>query len=226
MWVGLLLLEGVVAFSLRQPTHAGNHHVRSRCFRMVEATSAADEATLLAECRREERSLATIEQLVSSLKSQPLPTKPKKALLGDWLLEFASDAEAVGRITNGDVGPFAVIEGVIHRFLKGNEVESIEVLRRFGPFGNMKRSLNGRWGVDKDGEGQAIRWRYTYQIDGDGRERDTPKQETTEAQLGYSSSDLLIFGFGDSVLVFSRIPSLDTVLVDLRVAAPPEVEEK
>jgi len=202
---------------------------------MLEA-AATDEAALLTECRKEERSLQQIERLVGSLKSQPLPSKTKKDIAADWMLEYASDAVAVGCITCGDVGPFAVIEGVMQRFLPGSEVESIEVLRQFGPFGNLKRSLNGRWSTEKLGkgknaEGEIIRWRYSYQIDGSGRERDVPKKVvgTQEAQLAYLSPSMLIINVptnSESILVFSRIKSLDQVLIDLRVMPPPELEPK
>lgn len=195
-------------------------------------TSASDEASLLAECRLEVRSLPSIERLINALKSQQLPAKPRKMIVADWLLEYASDMGAVARFTGEDLGPFAVTEGLIHRFMPGNAVESIQVVRRFGPFGNFKRSLNGRWSLDESNP-QAIRWRYTYQVDSSGREREMPGQQerTCQASIAYMSPSLLILTFctagqSDSVTVFSHISSLEPVLVEFRVAAVPSLGDE
>eukprot|EP00966_Prymnesium_polylepis_P078430 1818191-Prymnesium_polylepis.2 len=199
--------------------------------RAALVASAADEARLLTECRKEERSLQLIQQLIGKLSEEPPPTKPKRELLGDWSLEYASDADAVVPVTSGDIGRFAVIEGVAHRLLKNNEMETIEVARQFGPFGNARRGLNGKWSFEKEKGADEIvlRWRYTYLIDPFGRERDPPAAQkeagTHELALSYLSDELMLLTSGGSQLVFSRLPNLLAWLEEYRVATEEEIKD-
>jgi len=192
--------------------------------------SAADENRLIAECRKDERSLNAIQDLVGTLSEEPEPAKPKRELLGDWTLEYASDAQIVAAFTTGEIGQFSVIEGVVHRLLKDNVVETIEVARQFGPFGNARRALNGKWSVEKTADEIMVRWRYTYLIDQFGRERDTPSAQaqagTQELKLSYLSKSVMLFTRDDasSVLVFSRVPNLIEWLEENRVATEEEVK--
>ncbi|KAL1523165.1 hypothetical protein AB1Y20_018120 [Prymnesium parvum] len=207
------------------------HHPPPRLGALTMAS--ADEVQLLTECRQDERSLPTIRRLCDALSSTELPAKPKRELLGDWRLEFASDAGAVSPLTTGEIGQFAVIEGVVHRFLKDNLVETIEVARQFGPFGNTRRGLNGKWSLERSGTEVCLRWRYTYLIDEYGRERDPPKLQqeagTHEVKLEYVSSGLILLSPGEengekSLLVLSRVPNLVEWLEENRVAREEEIK--
>ena len=55
---------------------------------------------------------------------------------------------------------------MVHRFLGENKLQTIEVKRVLGPFGNSKNSLFGRWGIKQTG----ITFRYQYMVDASGRE--------------------------------------------------------
>lgn len=221
-------LLGALAVDAFSPTAAAQ---RARCGH-VRASAAiasdADEARLLTEVRKDERSLPAIQGLVDALAAEDAPAKPKRALLGDWELEYASDADAVSLITTGEIGNFAVVEGVVHRYLKDNAVETIEVARQFGPFGNARRALNGKWSVEKSGSDAMVRWRYTYLIDQFGRERDPPSAQlqagTHEVLVGYLSANLMLLTRGDAVLVFSRVPNLIEWLEENRVATEEEIK--
>ena len=122
---------------------------------LLAASTVADDAAvtsaataLLAEVAKSERSLAAIARHVATLEAAPPPSKAgalKKALQGDWKLTFASDEAAVAPFTSGAAsGPFTVLEEVYHRLLTGDMVQSIEIVRRIGPFGNSARALCGR----------------------------------------------------------------------------------
>lgn len=227
MWVvaAALLATG---FTTQAPRRTVCRQPRVR----VALTSADDEAKLVAECRKEERSLAVIQGLVEVLAAEPPAAKPKRELLGDWSLEFVSDADAVVPVTSGEIGKFATIEGVVHRLQKDNLVETIEVARQFGPFGNARRALNGKWSVEKTPTETMVRWRYSYMIDQYGRERDPPSAQqeagTQEVKLSYVSGGLMLLaiGEGSSVLVFSKVPNLTEWLEENRVATEGELKEK
>jgi len=226
------MLFPLIAFVATGFTQFGARHAVCRQIRSgAVISSAADEAKLLAECRKEERSLSVIEGLVDTLAADPPVAKPKRELLGDWSLEYASDADPLALITTGEIGNFATIEGVVHRLCKDNEVETIEVARQFGPFGNARRALNGKWSIEKSPAETLVRWRYTYLIDQFGRERDPPSSQqqagTREVKLSYVSDGLLLISVGEglrSVLIFSRVPNLTEWLDENRVATEEELK--
>lgn len=180
--------------------------------------------SLLAECRREERSLPAIESAISTLAALPPPPKPKRALGGDWNLEFASDESALRYVSEcAGQGPFSVTEAVILRVV-GDQMRAIEIVRRLGPFGNVKNTLGGGWSVPKSSgkaaaseEALRLRWRYAYCIDGNGRERDAQDGRPLEAELTHLSDGLLVISppsadaGAPGRLVFSRVKSLAAI---------------
>jgi len=188
------------------------------------ASAASVEAALLAEVQKTERSLDIIAQSARTLENVELPRtagKLKRALAASWLLEYASDEAALAPFLTGRSGPFTVVEGIVHTFEQEGDFSSIEVTRRIGPFGNSKNSLCGRWSV-KNG---YIRWKASYMLDSNGRERDPPKDaKVNEARVTYVSSQLLLLrnssdtsAGDDGLLVFSRV-NLEKTLDELRVS--------
>lgn len=206
-------------------------------------TKAADQ--LLEEVAKPERSLTTIAELVKTLEDAGLPPtagKQKKALVGDWRVEYASDDAVIAPFLTGPLGPFTVLEGVIHSVKETGEFNSIEVKRRLGPFGNSKQTLGGRWSITspaKEKRGAVVgkaerggaadvttRWKASYLIDSSGRERDAPSSsEVNEARVAHASSRLLLLRIpADSIgeaglLVFSKV-QLKKVLDEFNVADP------
>lgn len=190
-----------------------------------EAAAATASAALQAEIVKPLRSIAAITGLIATLEAATPPAKPKKAVLGDWKLTFASDEAAVKPFTTDAAnGPFTVLEEVYHRVLTGDAVQSIEVVRKIGPFGNSASALCGKWSVSggssKKGdtpEPAALTWRVTYRIDERGREVDPPKGLSTNhaAVVTHASTELLVmrintvYGEGassPSYVVFTKLP--------------------
>jgi len=183
---------------------------------------------LFAEIGNDSRSLSTISSLLAVLEAPGPPAKLKRALVGDWKLAYVSDQDALSPFTaTGGAGPFNVLEDVYHRLFSDGTVQSIEVVRKVGPFGNVACSLCGRWGTDDkrgkggkrdkssgDGEGSdseklgATSWRTTYMIDERGREVDPPAASLHEAQATHVSDQLLVLRSAaneESVCVFTRL---------------------
>ena len=170
---------------------------------MLAAKTAEDPAVtkaasaLLVEIGKEDRSMASIDRLVGTLETTPRNKKIKKAVLGDWKLVYATDADAVSLFTAGGAdGPFAVLEDVYLRLRSGSEVQAIEVVRKIGPFGNMAQSLYGKFTLGGGGEDEAdtLSWRPTYMVNERGREVDAPSDAAArkEWQLTHVSSELLV----------------------------------
>lgn len=185
----------------------------------VDATAA-----LLAEVAKPERALDAIARHVRTLEAEPLPAtagKWKRALGVDWRLEYAADEAAVAPFLSGpSPGPFAVVEGVLHRFKSAGEFASIEVKRNFGPFGgNSKVQLCGRWSLD----GDRVRWKASYMINAQSREVDPPSSAgMNEGRVTHVSSNLLLLRVpadsADGLLVFSKV-KLKDALEELKVDA-------
>lgn len=199
--------------------------------------SAASE--LLRECSKDERSLERISELVDELSSAAGVSKAKRAVLGDWRLVFAEDADALAPFTSGEVKPpFGIVEDVFCRFEKGSSMKAIEVERRIGPFGNSKRSLVGKYSVEaaKD-RPDRLRFKYLWMDDSNGRERDPPVTAAVEAEVvtGQGEGSVLVLRVGDakgaedraagSILVWSKLRAkeLDRMLDELGVKKEDEV---
>ena len=189
----------------------------------AEAMAAA--AALLEEVAKEERSLSTIASLVSTLEAEPMvdkATKLKRALQADWKIEYASDSAAIQPFVTGPENPFAVTEGIVHRFKKTGEFETIEVRRKLGPFGNSKATLNGKYSFEKG----ALRWRASYALDARSRELPPPKGAgVAEMRVTHVSPSLLLLrptADESSLLIFARVEKLKEWLDELRV---PDEEE-
>ena len=185
-----------------------------------EAAAAYARTALLEEVAKPQRSLPAIAEHVATLEAAAQPSKLKRKLQGDWKLKFASDEAAVTPFTSGAAdGPFAVLEEVYHRLLSGDATQSLEVVRKIGPFGNSLQALCGKWrvasggerkgkgkgkggdkGGDKGGgeEPAVLSWRNTYMIDERGREVDPPSGVTTShtAVATHVSEDLMVMRFG------------------------------
>mmetsp|Transcript_584 Transcript_584/g.1736 ORF Transcript_584/g.1736 Transcript_584/m.1736 type:complete len:241 (+) Transcript_584:67-789(+) len=198
---------------------------------------------LLRECSKDERSLERISTLVNELSAAASVSKAKQAVLGDWRLVFAGDADALAPFTSGEVKPpFGVVEDVFCRFEKGNSMKAIEVERRIGPFGNARRSLVGRYSVDT-GKNRAdrLRFKYLWMDDYNGRERDPPVSAAVEAEVVASQAEgsVLVLRLGQpqekgttpadmtagSILVWSKLRAkeLDRLLDELGVKKEDEV---
>uniref|UniRef100_A0A7S4F6U1 Plastid lipid-associated protein/fibrillin conserved domain-containing protein n=1 Tax=Chrysotila carterae TaxID=13221 RepID=A0A7S4F6U1_CHRCT len=231
----------------KSPSHfqSGRHGCELHMMASKASASASDSKTsdetarrLLRECAKEERSIPLLNELVAALEtsSKVQAEKPKRALLGDWKLAFASDADAAAVFTTGQGGGvFSVVECALLRLQKSNVAKVIEVSRRFGPFGNEKRSLSGKWGV-VDG---TFRLRYTSMLNVQ-REEEAPPQHAAVSYVGsishvsprclvlrlvqndekQSLSDVKTSG---SFVVFCRLPKgVDPELSELQV----ETEDK
>lgn len=189
---------------------------------------SATTSKLLAEFAKDERSLPTIEGALKELESTELPKKLKKALIGDWKLAFASDEEAAAMLLTGEANMLLAVEAVIACFNEGNKMRSIEVTRPFGPFGNRKATLEGRWGLEEN----KLGFKYQYVLEetqGRGRrERDVPdgSKERREVQVTHVADGLLVLRrSASSYLVLSKLKSLQDELIELRVEAPPAPPE-
>ena len=152
-----MLLPCAFAFEVSRPLLHVRHSGAARCTApqlvadaaLDDGAVASAQAALLAEVSKPQRSLAAIAAHVATLEAAPPPSKAKKAVQGDWKLTFASDEVAVEPFTTGAAsGPFSVLEEVYHRMLSSDMVQSIEVVRKIGPFGNSARSLCGRFSVE------------------------------------------------------------------------------
>jgi len=135
---------------------------RVRAAKLMVADSAMVASKLLVEFAKEERNVIEIDKLIASLESEPVEVKAsklKRALMADWKLAFAPNAAALELFTSGSAsGPFVVLEDCYFRLLDGNNLQSIEVVRRLGPFGNSAISLHGKWSLS-DG---SISWQPRY----------------------------------------------------------------
>ena len=173
---------------------------------MVPSEPVSAASKLLAEFAKPERSLDVVEGLIASLEADPPVTKASKQrreLTADWKFAFASDGAAVEPFTTGSAdGPFNVLEDCYFRLRGEDNVQSIEVVRRIGPFGNTAFSLHGKWRVDSS----SITWRPKYFIDGRGREVAVPSQaaQGREAKVTHVS-DVLVLRMGQSFSVFERL---------------------
>lgn len=189
----------------------------------MAVTPSATVSKLLAEFAKGERSLPTIEGALKELESAELPKKLKKAVIGDWKLAFASDQDAAAILLTGEANVLLAVEAVITSFSEANKMRSIEVTRPFGPFGNRKAALEGRWSL----EDNKLGFKYQYVLEetqGKGRrERDVPDaaKERREVQVTHVSDGLLILRrSASSYLVFSKLKNLQDELIELRVEAP------
>lgn len=174
----------------------------------TEAARAARK-TLLAEIAQDSRSLANIEIAIKTLEGAPAPTKIKKVLLGDWKLVFASDQDAIKPFAIGAAsGPFTVLEDIYHRILVGDSVQTLEVVRKIGPFGNMCQALHGKYSLDE--ATGTMSWRAQYMLDDRGREVKPPDAATgkNDARVTYASDELLVMrsaSAAQSYTVFSKL---------------------
>ena len=236
--LGPLATKGImrVALACILVGHASSLLVR-RSVPLMQTSAGSSSSTdlskaqdaLIAEIGNDSRSLSTISSLLAELEAPGPPPKVKRALVGDWKLAYVSDQDALSPFTaTGGAGPFKVLEDVYHRLFSDGTVQSIEVVRKVGPFGNVASSLCGRWGTkDKggkskrakssgDGEGAdsdsekpgSTSWRTTYMIDERGREVDPPAASLHEAQATHVSDQLLVLRSAaneESVCVFTRL---------------------
>ena len=200
-----------------------------------DVLAATARTSLLAEVAKPQRSIPEINAAVKILEAAPRPAKAKKAVQGDWKLIYASDEAAVQPFTTGSAGgPFNVLEDVYHRIL-ADSLQSVEVVRKIGPFGNSAQALCGKWSVAGDGKGSgkgsskkgeageapAMTWRVTYRIDERGREVDPPKDLPTShaAVATHVSKELLVLRVGSggagspSYCVFSKTKKADILKV-------------
>ena len=164
--------------------------------------------TLLGEIAKEQRSMDTITTSLATLEASPVPGKLKRAVVGDWKLVFASDQSAVAPfVTGASDGPFAVLEDIYHRVETLN-VQSIEITRKIGPFGNMCNSLHGKWSV-ADGDGDVMSWKTQYMLDERGREVKPPGGGASHrARASHISSELLVLrpeAAAQSYAVFTKL---------------------
>merc|ERR1719331_923756 len=116
----------------------------------ADADAAAAANALLEEVKKErDRSIETIESLVRKLEESELPKKGKlkRAVTTTWRLDYASDDAAIAPFLTGPAGPLAVLEGVVHTMKPSGDFSSVEVKRPFGPFGNSKAELCGKWSL-------------------------------------------------------------------------------
>lgn len=154
--------------------------------------------TILAEIEKEQRSLEAISSALAVLEAAPLPSKLKRAVIGDWKLVFASDAAAVEPFSVGAAsGPFVVLEDIFHRMqTTGDTVQSIEgeldlaprprrsvvvdpaLTLPFSPalrtvvrkIGPFGNSCSSVNGRFSVGDDDSISWKAQYMIDERGRE--------------------------------------------------------
>jgi len=188
---------------------------------------------LLKECGEETRSLTTIAKLVGELAEEQAPVKVKREVLGDWKLVFASDELAAAIVTTGvATGPFRLVEDVLLRVQPG-QLRAIEIARRFGPFGNEKRALVGKWSATP----RSMRWRWGWMEDLQGREAQPQSNEVYEPLVAHASPEMLILSFGATegprrfvdapLLIFTSLPKkggLDKELDSLGVDKEDELQ--
>lgn len=182
-----------LAATLALALHAGPPVARPLRARPPTLSVAAD---LLRECSREERALDRISALVGELAADS--SKAKRAVLGDWRLVFAGDVDALAHFRTGAVtSPFGKVEDVFVRFEQGSAMRVIEVERRFGPFGNAKRALVGKFSVESAGKGAGtLRIKYLWADDENGREADPPIKGALEVQVAAASKSVLVLRLG------------------------------
>ena len=152
-------------------------------------------SSLLAEISKDSRSLASIENMVTTIESTGRNTKIRKAVLGEWKIVFATDEEAVKPFAaGGGDGPFAVLEDVFLRLLSGYELQTIEVVRKIGPFGNMAQSLYGKFDLTTGDDSDSLSWKPTYMVNERGREVDAPNgaAKRMEWVVSHVSKELLV----------------------------------
>jgi hypothetical protein len=225
--------------------HAGPAPVRPAATPARTASPLLSVASdLLRECSKDERSLERISALVNELSSAAGASKAKRTVLGDWRLVFAGDADALTPFNSGEVRPpFGIIEDVFCRFEKGSSMRAIEVERRIGPFGNVKRSIVGKYSVETSKDGaDRLRFKYLWMADQNGRERDPPVTSAVEAELvaTQAAGSVLVLrvgapreqgaaptdGAAGSILVWSKLGAkeLDKALDELGVKKEDEVD--
>jgi len=185
-----------------------------RCPAPLLKAAADAGAALLEEIGRDERSLATMASLLAELESAGSPAtekKLKRAVVGDWKLVFVSDESALAPFTaTGASGPFVVLEDVYSRWFSDDTVQSIEVVRKVGPFGNVANSLCGRWGARRSSEDETsvLTWRPQYMIDERYREVDPPSTAPREMRVSHVSDELLALRLKEaeeSYCIFTRL---------------------
>ena len=187
---------------------------------LVRAAAPPDEASLarslLREVREEERSLTAIANLVVALAALPPPPKPKRMLEGDWRLAFAGDETAVEALTTGaGAGTFSVVEQAFLRFLKAKQLKLIEVTRRYGPFNNEKRLLEGSFEVEKaQRAAAALRFSYRgYMLNPKGRETALPDVHKGRKY----TADVVYLG---ATLAVARFTGIDAAAADSSMPTP------
>ena len=217
-----LCIWGVASLRL-QPQHT--LAARRRPVPRAVLFASVSTERLLEECEKDERELSLITSGVRELEGAETPKKLKRALLADWRLAFASDQEAADMLLTGQASMVLTIEGVVASFQAGDQMRAIEVLRPFGPFGNRRNSLMGRWGLEKT----ELRWRYTYLFDdNNSRELDVPEaaKGTHTAQVTHASDELLVLRRSESSFLLLEKVKLQDELEKLRAADAPPEEEK
>ena len=162
-WCFLPLLASLYCAHALQAASMCRARAPSRAAILKLQTAAVDDAsiakvtaTLLDQVNQTQRSLAAIDASVAALEAAPPPKKLKSALQGDWKLTYASDEAAVEPFMTGIAdGPFNVLEEVYLRLMTGDILQSIEVVRKIGPFGNTGIALNGKWSVSGGSGGSS-----------------------------------------------------------------------
>jgi len=197
---------------LSKATAAMGTAVSSLAVLEADETPAVKQArtALLSEIVKEQRSMETIASALATLEGSPSPAKLKRAMVGDWKLVFASDGNALAPFATGaSAGPFTVLEDIYHR-IESLSVQSLEVTRKIGPFGNSCNSLHGRWSF-VTGDENLMSWKVQYMLDERGREVNAPGDGVARrARASHVSSSLLVLrpeaeGAAQSYAIFSRL---------------------
>ena len=126
-------------------------------------------------------------------------------------------------LLTGKASAVLAIEGVVLVFEKGDQMRSIEVLRPFGPFGNQRNALQGRWGL----EGTQLNFRYTYLMDENNRrEQDVPAaaKGTHTSKVTHTSEKLLVLRRSEASYLLLEKVQLQDELENLRAADAPAEE--
>mmetsp|Transcript_43361 Transcript_43361/g.137121 ORF Transcript_43361/g.137121 Transcript_43361/m.137121 type:complete len:230 (-) Transcript_43361:67-756(-) len=208
----VLLTFGLAALQPPVLRRSREHrHSPALCKMAAVSAPPASAAALEEECSKPERSLGRIAELVETLAADPVVARPKKAVLGDWRLVFASNEEALAPFTSRCVSPpFGVVEDIFCRIDRGADMRIIEVERRVGPFGNAKRALQARYDIVAAGKGSANRlaFQVRWMDDPSGRETEPPSKEKVSAELIAAGSLIVLRDIASpasSCLVFSRL---------------------
>lgn len=202
-------------------------HSVPRCAEQLDdfdAKARVARSTLLAEIGEEERSIPAITGHLATLEAAaPVPGsgKLKRLMVGDWKMLFASSEAAVQPfLSGGSNGQFNVLEDVFVRTTE-SRMQSTEVIRKIGPFGNVAQSLHGRLLLDK----ASLVWDPQFLVDTRYREVDPPSgSKSSKWAIAHVSAELLVLrrdGDAASFVVLSKLAKgkLKKELTDLSVEA-------